>query len=91
MANCQQFGGDFEFEGASQGNISEISFPSHVSGLESFSDFDKSFQGFQDERSSSQTAAPAKILGILLLIFHTSHSTLHHNCRWDLDDLHEKY
>ncbi|XP_065064819.1 uncharacterized protein LOC135691023 isoform X3 [Rhopilema esculentum] len=43
------FGNDFNFDEASQTNISEISFPSHVSGLESFAEFDRTFSEFQDE------------------------------------------
>ena len=43
------FGNDFNFDEASQTNISEISFPSHVSGLESFSEFDMTSSEFQDE------------------------------------------
>ena len=54
MASAMQQVNEFDLDEASQANASEISFPSHVSGLESFSDFDKSFPAFSDEKPPDQ-------------------------------------
>jgi len=54
MAIAMQQVNDFDLDEASQANASEISFPSHVSGLESFSDFDRTFPAFSDEKPPDQ-------------------------------------
>ena len=60
MAKSRQPFGDFDIGGTSQANVSEISFPSHVSGLESFSDFEKTFPALNDEKSPEQNVKATK-------------------------------
>ena len=47
----------FGLDDTSQINISEVSFPSHVSGLESFSEFDQTFSTLNNENSPGQSLA----------------------------------
>ena len=54
MAAARQLIGEFDLDETAQASISEISFPTHISGLESFSDFDKTFTEFCDEKPPDQ-------------------------------------
>ena len=63
----RQFSGEFDLGDASRADISEISFPSHVSGLESFSDFDKTFPAFCDEKPPDHNTGPGGKTGWLVL------------------------